>query len=265
MSKRRQQHKQPKAYYSQGQAVGDRHDQRELRGVQQEVDIRKANGEKYRLDWFHPQGKQRDIWEAMDRVNWVGIQAPSGTGKTTSVVCKALSLLGSQYRKIVFVKNPTEVGTDAIGFLTGSKEEKLQAHFEAMRGVFLEFMSKGKLESDEKNGNIIFNVPNYLLGATISSSVVILDEAQTYSPATLKLLMERVDDSCKLIVMGDRQQAYSIKHREDGFTDFLNRVTSIDENGRYSTEELFEYVELTSNENQRGAISKRVTEIYSEG
>ena len=35
MSKRRQQHKQPKAYYSQGQAVGDRHEQRQNRGDNQ--------------------------------------------------------------------------------------------------------------------------------------------------------------------------------------------------------------------------------------
>ena len=33
--------------------------------------------------------------------------------------------------------------------------------------------------------------------------------------------------------------------------------------GRYSIEPLFKYVELTANENKRGAISKRVTELYS--
>ena len=264
MAKRKQQHKQPRAYYSQGVQVGDRYDQRELRGVVQEVNNLRSSNEKYSLDWFKPQGRQQDIVDAIDQYEWVGVQAPSGCGKTTTVVWKALSLLGKGYRKIVFVKNPTEVGTDAIGFLTGDKDDKLQAHFEAMRGVFLDFMNKGKLESDEKNGNIIFNIPNYLLGATISGAVVILDECQTYSPSTLKLLMERVDDSCKLIILGDKQQAYSIKHREDGFTDFLDRVTTTDDQGRYSVEPLFKYVELSTNENQRGAISKRVTELYSE-
>lgn len=242
----------------------DKHLERELRGVQQEADSFKSSTEKYNINWFKPVGRQQDIVDAIDQYNWVGVQAPSGTGKTSTVVFKALSLLGKGYRKIVFVKNPTEVGTDAIGFLTGDKDDKLQAHFEAMRGVFLDFMNKGKLESDEKNGNIVFNIPNYLLGATISDAVVILDECQTYSPSTLKLLMERVDDSCKLIILGDKQQAYSIKHREDGFTDFLDRVTTTDDQGRYSVEPLFKYVELSTNENQRGAISKRVTELYSE-
>ena len=199
----------------------------------------------------------------MDSYDWVAVQAPSGCGKTTTVVWKALNLLGKGYRKIVFVKNPTEAGDDQIGFLTGNADDKLKAHFDSIRGVFLDFMNKGKLETDEKNGNIQFRIPNFLLGATISDAIVILDEAQTYSPLTLKLLMERVDDSCKLIVLGDKSQTYSVKRRDDGFTDFLNRVTDIDEKGRYSIENLFQYVELSTNENQRGAISKRVTEIYS--
>lgn len=264
MAKRKQQHKQPKAYYSQGVYVGDRHDQRELRGVVQEVNNLRSSNEKYSLDWFKPQGRQQDIVDAIDQYDWVGVQAPSGCGKTTTVVWKALSLLGKGYRKIVFVKNPTEAGDDQIGFLTGHESSKLEPHFDSMRGVFLDFMNKGKLESDEKNLNIQFKIPNFLLGATISDAVVILDECQTYSPNTLKLLMERVDDSCKLILLGDRMQQYSVKKRTDGFTDLLNRITDVDDKGRYSVEPLFKYVELTTNENKRGAISKRVTELYSE-
>ena len=260
MSKRKQQYKQPKAYYSQGQIIGER----ENRGNQQESDVYKVRSEKYSLDWFKPQGRQKDIIDAVDQYNWVAVQAPSGCGKTTTVVWKALSLLNGNYRKIVFVKNPTEAGDDQIGFLTGGESSKLEPHFDSMRGVFLDFMSKGKLESDEKNGNIEFKIPNFLLGATISNSIVILDECQTYSPQTLKLLMERVDDSCKLIILGDRCQQYSVKKRKDGFTDFIERVTRTDEQGRYSIESIFKYVELTTNENQRGAISKRVTELYSE-
>lgn len=263
MSKRRQQHKQPKAYYSQGQAVGDRHDQRELRGIQQEVNVQKASNEKYKLDWFKPSARQQDIVDAIDQYDWVGVQAPSGCGKTTTVVWKALSLLGKGYRKIIFVKNPTEAGDDQIGFLTGGESSKLEPHFDSMRGVFLDFMNKGKLESDEKNLNIQFKIPNFLLGATLSDAIVILDECQTYSPNTLKLLMERVDDSCKLIILGDHAQQYSVKKRKDGFTDLIEKLTDTDEKGRFSVEPLFKYVELSSNENKRGAISKRVTEIYS--
>lgn len=242
----------------------DPHQDRELRGVVQEIESIESSTEKYNLNWFKPVGRQQDIVDAIDQYDWVGVKAPSGCGKTTTVVWKALNLLGKGYRKIVFVKNPTEAGDDQIGYLTGNESSKLEPHFDSMRGVFLDFMNKGKLESDEKNGNIQFKIPNFLLGATLSDSIVILDECQTYSPNTLKLLMERVDDSCKLIVLGDHNQRYSVKKREDGFTDLLNRITDVDSQGRYSTEPLFKYVEMTTNENKRGAISKRVTEIYSD-
>ena len=241
----------------------DKHQEREFRGIVQELEQAKVSNEKYNFSWFKPTGRQQEIVDAIDQYDWVGVQAPSGCGKTTTVVWKALNLLGKGYRKIVFVKNPTEAGDDQIGFLTGNEGSKLEPHFDAMRGVFLDFMNKGKLESDEKNGNIQFKIPNFLLGATISDAVVILDECQTYSPNTLKLLMERVDDSCKLLILGDSFQRYSVKKRDDGFTDLLKRVTDIDDKGRYSVEPLFKYVELTTNENKRGAISKRVTEIYS--
>ena len=241
----------------------DKHQEREFRGIVQELEQAKVSNEKYNFSWFKPTGRQQEIVDAIDQYDWVGVQAPSGCGKTTTVVWKALNLLGKGYRKIVFVKNPTEAGDDQIGFLTGNEGSKLEPHFDSMRGVFLNFMNKGKLESDEKNGNIQFKIPNFLLGATISDAIVILDECQTYSPNTLKLLMERVDDSCKLLVLGDKFQRYSVKKREDGFTDLLNRVTDVDDKGRYSVEPLFKYVELTTNENKRGAISKRVTEIYS--
>lgn len=241
----------------------DKHQDREFQGIVQEVENAKASNEKYNLAWFQPSARQQDIVDAIDQYDWVGVQAPSGCGKTTTVVWKALKLLGKDYRKIIFVKNPTEAGDDQIGFLTGNESSKLEPHFDSMRGVFLDFMNKGKLESDEKNGNIQFKIPNFLLGATLSDAIVILDECQTYSPNTLKLLMERVDDSCKLIILGDKLQRYSVKKRDDGFTDLLKRVTDVDEKGRYSIEPLFKYVELTTSENKRGAISKRITELYS--
>lgn len=237
--------------------------ERQFAGVVQEVEAYTARQGKYMLDWFKPKGKQQEIVDAMDASDWVVVQGSSGVGKTTTVIWKALSLLGPTYQKIVFVKNPTEAGDDKIGFLTGDADDKLKAHFESMRGVFLEFMNQGKLESDEKNGNIVFKIPNYMLGMTLKNTILIIDEGQTLSPKTLKLVMERVDDTCKVILLGDKAQTYSADYRQDGFTDFVGKVTEVDEDGRYSVEPLIIYTEVDSSGNQRGAISKRVTELYA--
>lgn len=238
-----------------------------MRNIEVSTYVAKNSNEKYRLGDFKPRGKQQLLVNEIDRYQGVVVQGSSGVGKTSCVVWKGLSLLGTKYKHIVFIKNPTEAGDDQIGFLTGDAESKLQAHFDSMRGVFLNFMSKEKLASDEKNGNIKFSIPNFMLGCTISSSYVILDESQTYSPSTMKLLLERIDDTCCVCILGDKQQTYSVKKRKDGFTDFIHKITDVEvvdgKEVRYSVEPLFTYIELTSSENQRGELSKRITELYS--
>ena len=239
--------------------------EKESRGLQQQAILNHNKYQKYDLDWFKPRGRQVEIMDAVDTHDWVAVEAPSGSGKTTALLWKALNLIQQgEYKRLVFVRGVMEVGDDCIGYLKGSEEDKLSAHFDSTRELFLDFMSKGKLECEEKAGNIVFKIPNFLLGATIQpDTIYFLNECQTFSPMTLKLLMERVSDGCKLLMDADRQQTYAIKKRKDGFSDFIDKVTEVDEDGRYSIEPLFKYVKLTTNENQRGAISKRVTELYS--
>ena len=225
--------------------------------------IAKKPTDKYRLGEFQPEGKQKLVVSEMERYPVVMVQGASGVGKTTCVVWKALTMLGTKYKKIVFIKNPTEAGDDQIGFLTGGESSKLEPHFESMRNVFYKFMSKEKLESDEKNGNIVFTIPNFMLGATVEDAVYILDECQTYSPNTIKLLMERVSDSCLVVCLGDKNQVYSVKKRKDGFSDLIERVCNRDEDGAlYSVEPLFSYIDIPPSENRRGKVSQRVTELY---
>ena len=54
----------------------DHHQERELRGIVQEVENIKSSMEKYNLSWFKPSGRQQDIVDAIDQYDWVGVQAP---------------------------------------------------------------------------------------------------------------------------------------------------------------------------------------------
>lgn len=223
----------------------------------------------YSLGDFQPKGSQVEIAQLIDNVGRVIVQGSTGTGKTSLSVWKALTLLnGSKYKKIIFVKNPTEVGDDPIGFLKGSEQDKLQTHFEAMRGVFLKFMSPEKLASDEAKGVIKFTIPNFELGTTYpDDTIIIMDEVQTWSPATLKLIIERASDDSKVIILGDRAQTYSIKKRVDGLTDLVLKVTKVvSEDGelkRISSSPFIGFVQMSADENRRGKWSQYVTQIYA--
>lgn len=218
----------------------------------------------WKLDWFVPTEKQQEIITSMQEYPMTIVKGPSGTGKTSTVLNKSLRWLkDGTFKRIVFIKNPTEAGDDQIGYLKGEQEDKLKAHFNETRRIFLSFISKGKLECDESAGKIEFTIPNFLLGATIDDAIIIIDEAQTMSPNTLKLLMERTGLNSIVVVMGDPRQTYSVKKREDGFSDLISKVTEQDEEGVYSIEPLMGYVELSTDENKRSEISKRITELYA--
>ena len=239
---------------------------RSERGEQMIAHDRQVNSQDYNLSWFQPTQNQRKILESIKYNDCTVVQASSGVGKSTSAIYQALKMLQTKdYNKIIFIKTPSEDSNDKIGFLTGSSNQKLEAHMEAMRSIFHSFMSANKLEMEERRGNIVFTIPNFIAGLSWGAgTVIIVDEAQKISDNIMKLIMERVCDGAKLIVLGDKYQRYAHDKRNDGMSVLVDMITELDCNGeRHSKEEpIFGYVELTSEDNMRGRLSKRVLELF---
>ncbi|ATN93502.1 PhoH family protein [Pseudoalteromonas phage J2-1_QLiu-2017] len=243
----------------------ERRQAKQNQGEIQVLDDQKAKYEEYKLEWFRPTERQLDIVYGMSSSPCTLVQGGSGCGKSTTAIWQALKMLkAGHYSKIVFIKTPSEDGDDQIGFLTGDSNQKLTVHLDAMRSIFHTFMSQNKLAMEEKRGRIEFTIPNFIAGKTFYNALIIVDEAQKISLSTLKLILERFDDSSNIVLLGDKGQTYSAKKREDGFTRLVRLVTDVDENGRYSVENMIHYVELTSKDNQRGKFSKRIGEIFEE-
>ena len=172
-------------------------------------------------------------------------------------------LKAGDFRKLIFLKNPTEVGDDQIGFLSGDKTDKLAAHYESTKRIFQQFMTANKLENDIASGKIELNIPNYALGATWDNSIILIDEVQLMSPNTVKLLLERAGLNTRIVIMGDVNQTYAIKRRANGLGDLLDRVVPINEEGeREAIVDFIGYVEMTTADNQRSRLSQFITEVY---
>ena len=219
------------------------------------------------LDWFKPTEKQKEIFYKLDSedVDFVLVNAPSGCGKTTAAIAKALTdLKKGKFKHLRFVRTPFEAGDDQIGYLSGDANQKLEKHFEVMRGLFADFMHVSKLKADEKRGIIRFDIPNYITGATLNDTFLIVDEAQTLQPQTLKLVLERLGEGSKAVVLYDHKQRYAAKQRPDGALDLECKILKRDqETGEIlEVEELFAYVEMTTNDNKRSRASKKITELY---
>lgn len=243
----------------------DKGECRAERGNRQLIEDQQTRREDYDLSWFNPTEKQKEIVYSMCVNDLTMVQSGSGCGKSTTAVWQALKMLkNGDFKKILLVKTASEDSPDMVGYLSGDLNSKLEAHMVAMRSIFTTFMSKAKLEMEEKRGRIEFGVPNFIAGRTFYDTILIIDECQKMDQGTLKLITERLSDTSICILLGDKGQRYSAKKREDGFTKFVELITDVDEEGRYSKEDLMGYVEMTSEDNMRGRLSKRICELFEE-
>ncbi len=233
---------------------------RQERGNQLIAQDQMNGNDDFNLGWFKPTASQQQIVRSIQHCSLTAVQASSGTGKSTTAIWSALKLLKEgRFKHIVFVKTACEYGDDPIGFLEGGKDAKLSYHFEVMRSIFHDFMSPSKLEYEEKRKRIQFTTPNFIAGKTFYDSVIIIDEAQTLSPTTMKMMLERASDSSIYVVLGDKKQTYAHKKRPDGFSDLISRIT--DKDG-CCVEDDMNVVVLTSKDNMRSKLSKRILEVY---
>jgi len=239
----------------------------ELGDIALTEDRKKQFENDWNLDWFEPKGLQRDCVESFEKNVFTVLDAPSGCGKTTLSLWLALNMLKNDHtcRQLIFIKNPTETGDDQIGYLSGSETDKLLSHYDTTKRIFWELMSKNKLENDMSKDRIRLTIPNFLLGATFDNAVVIIDESQTMTPRTLKLLTERCGTNTKYLIIGDSGQAYSVKRRQDGFKDLIERITMEHHGVRWSKcEPMMGYVKMTPEDNQRSEGSKFINKLYED-
>lgn len=243
----------------------DKHEQKVKRGYDQLAQDRRKKefNNDWNLDWFKPKGSQIFVEDSFNEHTFTIVDAPSGCGKSSIALWLALHGLKSQdFNKLVFIKSPTEVGDDQLGFLSGDKSDKLLAHMETTRYIFHEFMAVNKFEADESAGRIRLTVPNFVLGTTWDYSAVIIDESQLMSPNTMKLLLERCGVDTKYLILGDSRQRYAVKKRSDGFRDFIEKVTYLQDGQRFSKYDHVGYIRMTTDENQRSEGSKFITKLY---
>lgn len=245
--------------------VQDHHTSRQRMGEELVLSERAVANEDYKLDWFKPTETQQEVIYSMHENDCTLVSASSGCGKSTTVIWQGLrDLKRGVFKKILFIKTPNEAGDDPIGYLSGSADEKLTAHFEATKGIFHQFMSEAKLEMEIKRKRIEFKIPNFIQGSTEDNTLFILDESQNCSPSTVKLIAERCGQGSKIVIMGDRRQCYSSKRRDDGFTFFVNLVTETDDEGRYSKIDNIGYVEIPASENMRSDLSRLIVTLFEE-
>lgn len=132
---------------------------------------------------------------------------PAGTAKTYIACAVALQeLLKGNYEKIYLIKSVTPLEGEAIGYLKGTMEEKLDPFMMSFKMNFSQLLDEKRLDGLFTNKRIEVLPLAYIRGVSISKSIIICDESQNMTRFGFRTLLTRLGQNSKMIVMGDTKQ-----------------------------------------------------------
>jgi phosphate starvation-inducible PhoH-like protein len=179
---------------------------------------------------------------------------PAGTGKTLFACKTALEQLQEKkIQQIVITKPLVSVEGEELGFLPGNMRSKMSPWIESYLDIFKEYYSKNQLEDMMKKEIIKLAPLAYCRGNTYSDSFVICDETQNTTPRQLKMLLTRLGENSKMVLIGDHEQQDN--HGVSGLLDFTERLEG-------KTHEEIASVQLSEKDVCRSSLVKYILTLY---
>lgn len=142
---------------------------------------------------------------------------PAGSGKTMFACQVAAERLVERQCTRLILTRPIVAADEDMGYLPGEMERKMEPWIRPMMDVFETHLTRNQLE------NCVRIEPlGFMRGRTFNDSFIIADEMQNSTPNQMKMLLTRLGENSKMIVMGDLKQ--SDLHRENGLKDLVKRM-----------------------------------------
>ncbi len=145
----------------------------------------------------------------------VSLMGMAGAGKTFLALAAALEQVVEQgrYRKVSVYRPLIAVGRQEIGYLPGDLDEKLAPWMAAVYDNLFALFSdsspddaRSAVDDLLERGEIEMAAVTYLRGRSITSELVIIDEAQNLELSTLKTILTRISHDAKVVLCGDLSQ-----------------------------------------------------------
>ncbi len=146
-------------------------------------------------------------------IQLVTMLGQAGTGKTLLALAVGLHKVAEEkrYRKIMVSRPIMPLGRD-IGYLPGSKDEKLESWMEPIYDN-LQWLVDPELEKTGDKVQYLFDAGiieveavTYIRGRSLPKLYIIIDEAQNLTPHEVKTVVSRAGSESKVILTGDAYQ-----------------------------------------------------------
>jgi PhoH-like ATPase len=153
------------------------------------------------------------------------INGKHGSGKTALAVKMGVHLLEKgNYGSLTFWRTPVPADDIEIGFLPGSKQEKIESYMKPM----LQYVEKDDapfyLDNLLREEKINMDVVSFLKGLNVEDSYVIFDECEDLSVKLIKLAGTRIARNSCIVFTGDYKQAENRFKNNNGITTFIDKA-----------------------------------------
>lgn len=151
----------------------------------------------------------------------------SGTGKTfIAMACALQALEAGEIRRIVLVRPAVEAG-ESLGYLPGDPVQKVNPYLRPLQDALHE-ITRGRQNDSLLRDSIELAPLAFMRGRTLTSSFVILDEAQNTTRAQMLMFLTRLGRGSRCVVTGDESQVDLPRSQDSGLADILERINNIE-------------------------------------
>lgn len=173
------------------------------------------------------------IWNPKKQI--IFCNAKAGSGKTLMAFATANLLYEyGFYDGIVYIVSP--YGEGKQGFLPGTITEKSEVYFEPIYQAMLKcnvfpmsaVYDTAMTDSNKGSGYVKCLTHTYLRGTNFENKVIIIDESQNIPYMDLKKILTRVNDNCKVIVIGHNLQK-DVDDKLDAFMKYMQYFNSFND------------------------------------
>lgn len=152
---------------------------------------------------------------------------PAGTGKTYLAMAAALHALQEGEVKRIIITRPAVEAGEALGFLPGELEQKLDPYLRPIYDAMFDMLGKEDAAKMREKGLIEIAPLAYMRGRTLSQAYVILDEAQNTTPEQMMMFLTRLGENSKMIVTGDITQVDLPRSKMSGLKQAVQILANI--------------------------------------
>lgn len=181
------------------------------------------------------------------------IKGSAGSGKSMIAAQVSLDLLFKHEVEKIIITRPLVTSGEQLGYLPGGIKEKTDPFSYPIYDNMVRLYNKEKIEKEIQEGKIEMVPLAFMRGRNLTNCFVIFDEAQNATHKQTELLLSRICNGSKMVIVGDSAQIDLRDKKESGFNFICNNLHTIPGISL-----------ITLKQNHRDPIVEKIVEIYNE-